>query len=98
MTEAELKSEFGEKGWKQLPHTVVKRHHFTQARITVDEHHIGVYADKEDGHMKRAPHPKGLLPSSPVTPSLAAAVMNGNMSMQYLYIGLKKSLRGMDLP
>lgn len=77
MTEAELKSEFGEKGWKQLPHTVVKRHHFTQARITVDEHHIGVYADKEDGHMKRAPHPKGLLPSSPVTPSLATAVMNG---------------------
>ena len=77
MTEAELKSEFGEKGWKQLPHTVVKRHHFTQARITVDEHHIGVYADKEDGHMKRAPHPKGLLPSSPVTPSLAAAIMNG---------------------
>ena len=27
--------------------------------------------------MKRAPHPKGLLPSSPVTASLAAAVMNG---------------------
>ena len=27
--------------------------------------------------MKRAPHPKGLLPSSFVTPPLAAAVMNG---------------------
>lgn len=47
-------------------------------KITVDEHHIGVYADKEDGHMKRASHPKGLLPSSSVTPLLAAAVMNGN--------------------
>ena len=77
MTEEELKAEFGEKGWKQLPDTVVKKYHFTPAKITVDEHHIGVYADKEDGHMKRAPHPKGLLPSSPVTPSLAAAVMNG---------------------
>lgn len=77
MTEEELKAEFGEKGWKQLPDTVVKRYHFTPAKITVDEHHIGVYAGKEDGHMKRAPHPKGLLPSSPVTPSLAAAVMNG---------------------
>ena len=77
MTEEELKEEFGEKGWKQLPDTVVKRYHFTPAKITVDEHHIGVYAGKEDGHMKRAPHPKGLLPSSPVTPSLAAAVMNG---------------------
>lgn len=61
MTEEELKAEFGEKGWKQLPDTVVKRYHFTPAKITVD----------------RAPHPKGLLPSSPVTPSLAAAVMNG---------------------
>lgn len=77
MTEEELKAEFGENGWKQLPDTVVKRYHFTPAKITVDEHHIGVYAGKEDGHMKRAPHPKGLLPSSPVTPSLAAAVMNG---------------------
>ena len=77
MTEEELKEEFGEKGWKQLPDTVVKRYHFTLAKITFDEHHIGVYAGKEDGHMKRAPHPKGLLPSSPVTPSLAAAVMNG---------------------
>jgi len=77
MTEEELKEEFGEKGWKQLPDTVVKRYHFTPAKITVDQHHIGVYACKEDGHMKRAPHPKGLLPSSPVTPSLAAAVMNG---------------------
>ena len=77
MTEEELKNEFGERGWKQLPDTVVKRYHFTPAKITVDEHHIGVYAGKEDGHMKRAPHPKGLLPSSPVTPSLAAAIMNG---------------------
>lgn len=77
MTEEELKEEFGEKGWKQLPDTVVKRYHFTPAKITVDEHHIGVYAGKEDGHMKRAPHPKELLLSSPVTPSLAAAVMNG---------------------
>ena len=58
MTEEELKEEFGEKGWKQLPDTVVKRYHFTPAKITVDEHHIGVYAGKEDGHMKRAPHPK----------------------------------------
>lgn len=40
--------EFSEKGWKQLPDTVVKRYHFTPAKITVDEHHIGVYAGKED--------------------------------------------------
>ena len=48
MTDEELTAEFGEKGWKQLPDTVVKRYHFTPAKITVDEHHIGVYADKAD--------------------------------------------------
>ena len=47
MTEEELKEEFGEKVWKQLPDTVVKRYHFTPAKITVDEHHIGVYACKQ---------------------------------------------------
>ena len=77
MTDEELTEEFGINGWKQLPDTISRKYHFTPAKITVDEHHIGVYASKEDGHMKRAPHPKGLLPSSPVTASLAAAVMNG---------------------
>ena len=77
MTDEELTEEFGTNGWKQLPDTISRKYHFTPAKITVDEHHIGVYASKEDGHMKRAPHPKGLLPSSPVTASLAAAVMNG---------------------
>lgn len=75
MTEEELTEEFGKNGWKQLPDTIIRKYHFTPAKITVDEHHIGVYASKEDGHMKRAPHPKGLLPSDPVTASLAAAVM-----------------------
>ena len=45
--EEELKEEFGGKGWKQLPDTVVKRYHFTPAKITVDDHHIGVYACKQ---------------------------------------------------
>ena len=47
ITEEELKEEFGGKGWKQLPDTVVKRYHFTPAKITVDDHHIGVYACKQ---------------------------------------------------
>ena len=37
---------------RDSPDTVVKRYHFTPAKITVDEHHIGVYAGKEGGHMK----------------------------------------------
>lgn len=47
------------------------------ACVEVDEHHIGVYASKTDGHMVKAKHPKGLLHGSPVSPTLAAAIMNG---------------------
>ncbi|SFQ26929.1 Transposase [Lachnospiraceae bacterium XBB1006] len=77
MTEAELIAEFGENGWKQLPDTVSRRYKFVPAKVEVDEHHIGVYASKTDGHMVKAKHPKGLLHGSPVSPSLAAAIMNG---------------------
>ena len=43
--------------------------------IEVDEHHVGVYASKADGHMVKAKHPKSLLHGSPVSASLAAAIM-----------------------
>ena len=47
------------------------------AKVEVGEHHIGVYASKTDEHMIKAPHPKNLLRGSLVSPSLAAAVING---------------------
>lgn len=77
MTEEELIAEFGENGWKQLPDMVSKRYLFVPAKVEVEEHHVGVYASKSDGHMVKAEHPKGLLHSSPVSASLAAAIMNG---------------------
>lgn len=77
MTEQELIREFGENGWKQLPDVVTKRYKFVPAKVEVEEHHIGVYASKKDGHMKKAEHPKALLHGSLVSASLAAAVMNG---------------------
>jgi transposase len=77
MTTQELTDEFGENGWKQLPDAVAKRYQFVPAKVEVEEHHIGVYASKSDGHMVKAKHPKGLLHGSPVSPSLAAAIMNG---------------------
>ncbi len=73
----ELVAEFGENGWKQLPDVVAKRYKFVPAKVEVDEHHIGVYSSKMDEHMVKAPHPKGLLHGSPVSPSLGAAIMNG---------------------
>ena len=76
LSEKELIDEFGENGWKQLPDSISRRYKFVPARVEVDEHHIGVYSSKADGHIVRAPHPKGLLHGSPVSASLGAAVMN----------------------
>ena len=77
MSDAELENEFGSDGWKQLPDAISKRYHFVPAKVEVEEHHIGVYASKSDGHMVKAEHPKGLLHGSLVSPSLAAAIING---------------------
>ena len=77
MTEEELTAEFGKNGWKQLPDAISRRYRFVPAKVEVEEHHIGVYADKKDGHMVKAKHPRGLLHGSTVSPTLAAAVING---------------------
>lgn len=77
LTEQELEDEFGKNGWKQLPDTISRQYCFIPAKVEIEEHHIGVYADRKDEHMVRAPHPKSLLHGSLVSPSLGAAIMNG---------------------
>ena len=77
LSEEELIREFGEEGWYQLEDTISRRYKFIPASVEVDEHNIGVYKSRKDGHMLRAPHPKGLLHGSPVSSTLAAAIMNG---------------------
>ena len=77
MSEEELVREFGTYGWKQLPDEISRHYRFIPAKIEVDEHHIGIYAGKADGHMIRAKHPKSLLHGSLVSPSIGAAIMNG---------------------
>ncbi len=77
MSDSELETEFGANGWKQLPDAISKRYRLIPAKIEVEEHHIGVYASKTDGHMVKAAHPAGLLHGSLVSPSLAAAIING---------------------
>ena len=77
MTEEELTAEFGKNGWKQLPDAISRRYRFVPAKVEVEEHHIGVYSGKKDGHMVKAKHPRGLLHGSTVSPTLAAAIMNG---------------------
>jgi len=77
LPEEELEAEFGAKGWKQLPDAISRKYHFVPAQVEVEEHHIGVYASKTDEHMVKAGHPKALLHGSLVSPSLAAAIING---------------------
>ena len=79
LSEEELTDIFGPDGWKQLPDAIARRYRFIPAKVEVDEHHVGVYASKTDGHMVKAKHPKSLLHGSPVSASLAAAIMNGSM-------------------
>ena len=76
LSEDELEAEFGKKGWKQLPDEISRRYRFVPAKVEVEEHHVGVYASKVDEHMVRAPHPKALLHGSPVSSTLAAAIIN----------------------
>ena len=77
LSEKELAAEFGEKAWKQLPDAISRCYRFVPAKVELEEHHIGVYSSKTDDRMVKAPHPKKLLPGSLVSPSLAAAVLNG---------------------
>lgn len=77
LSDMELEAEFGANGWKQLPDAISRKYHFVPAKVEVEEHHIGVYASKTDEHMIKAEHPKALLHGSLVSPSLAAAVING---------------------
>ena len=77
MSEEQLTREFGADGWKQLPDAVSKRYLFIPAKVEVEEHHIGVYASKKEDRIVKADHPKGLLHGSLVSPSLAAAIING---------------------
>ena len=77
LSETELEAEFGVNGWKQLPDAISKKYHFVPTKVEVEEHHIGVYASKTDEHMVKAGHPGTLLHGSLVSPSLAAAIING---------------------
>ena len=77
LTDEELVAEFGENGWRQLPDAISKHYRFIPAKVEIDEHHVGVYASKTDDRIIKADHPKALLHASLVSPTIAAAIMNG---------------------
>lgn len=75
LSEEELRERLGDK-WKRLPDEVYKRLTFHPAKFEVEEHHVAIYAGKDNQTIIRGKRPVDLLRNSIVTPSLEAAVMN----------------------
>ena len=76
LSEERLQDVFGTDGWKQLPDEIYKRVRVQPAVYTVEEHHVEVYAGKDNQTIIKADRPKDLLRNSLLTPSLAASIMN----------------------
>ena len=77
LTEKELKDLFPA-GYKELPVETYKRLALIPQTFIVDEHHVHVYASKDnDGVIVRAERPKDVFRNSLATPSLLAATITG---------------------
>lgn len=65
-------------GYKELPCEVYKRLAFIPQMFMVDEHHVHVYASKNnDGTIIKAERPKDVFRNSLATPSLISALVTG---------------------
>ena len=77
LTEEELAEKFPN-GYKELPEEVYKRLHIIPETFIVDEHHVHVYASKDNsGKIIKAKRPADLLRNSIATPALVASIING---------------------
>lgn len=76
LSEERLQDVFGTDGWKQLPDEIYKRVRVQPVVYTVEEHHVAVYAGKDNQTIIKVDRPKDLLRNSLLTLSLAASIMN----------------------
>lgn len=76
LSDEKLQELFGPDGWKRLPDEVYKRIRVQPVVYTVEEHHVAVYAGRDNQTIVKADHPRDLLRNSILTPSLAASIMN----------------------
>lgn len=77
LTSEELTEKFPE-GYKELPPEIYKRLHIIPETFIVDEHHVHVYASKDNnGVIIKAPRSVDLFRNSIATPSLVASIING---------------------
>jgi transposase len=73
-------------GYKKLPDEVYRRLELVPARFRVVEHHIAVYAGKDNTTIIKADRPTDLFRNSIATPSLVAGVMHAKyVNAQPLY-------------
>ena len=80
LSEEELSQLFPH-GYKELPNEVYRRLHIIPETFIVDEHHVHVYASKDnDGTIVKAPRSVDLFRNSIATPSLVASIINGKYS------------------
>ena len=92
LSDSQLQDIFGEH-WKNLPDEVYRRLHYEPARFTVIEHHIRVYAGRDNQTIVRADRPKELLPNSLVSPSLEAGIMNEKFVKAVPYYRFEQELK-----
>ena len=65
-------------GYKEFPDEIYRRLHIIPETFIVDEHHVHVYASKDnDGTIVKAPRGTDLFRNSIATPSLVASIING---------------------
>lgn len=77
LSDEELAEKFPN-GYKELPEEVYKRLHIIPETFIVDEHHVHVYASKDnDGTIVKAPRSVDLFRNSIATASLLASIING---------------------
>ena len=107
LPEEKLQEIFGAVGWKQLPDEVYKRVRVQPAVYTVEEHHVAVYAGKDNQTIVKADRPKELLRNSILTPSLAASILNAKyvnglplyrISQEFLRNDIHISRQGSSVP
>ncbi|MCC8125876.1 MAG: IS66 family transposase [Clostridiales bacterium] len=94
----ELENLFGSDGWKRLPDEVYRRLEFIPSKVEVEEHHVAVYAAKDESRMEKAKHPAYLLRNSLVTPSLLAAIINGKYVNAVPLYRLEKEFERYGIP
>ncbi len=77
LSEDELAEKFPE-GYKKLPPEIYKRLHIIPETFIVDEHHVHIYASKNnDGTIVKAQRPADLFRNSIATASLVTSIING---------------------